>query len=178
MLAGMEAPEHVRGRRALRAFRVAFYPLALGAAVLLLLHARHDGGTRQANAVLSGRTAQGESIALELDGSKPLGLLTMLHTRCPSGERRDVGWSPWDGNPVPFERDGGRLRVRETADRSYADGQTGHTVVTLDASVAAERASGTMRAIESFARGGVPTVTCDSGPIRFTAGHRRRLAQD
>jgi hypothetical protein len=109
-----EADER-RARRAGRWVRLAFYPAAAVLAAVLLL-----GRDQAAGAPVTtkfGSTNQGRQFELGLDEKGRVATFdTHVIATCPSGRQVAMPWDPVDGDPVPFERDGDRLRVTESGD--------------------------------------------------------------
>jgi hypothetical protein len=167
----MEAGDrHADAGRRLLWFRLVFYPLAIGLAALALWHGRAPGDDfGDPTASLVGSTSQGEPISVSLAGVRPVAFSTHLRTSCPTGRHRGYDWWPAAGEPVPFHVDGSRLRVRETGDRRWSGGVRSHLMSTLDATVGAGRANGTLRGAETITWPDGKTMTCSTGPIRFSA---------
>ena len=104
-----------RARRVARIVRLAFYPLAALLAAVLLLG--RDEAAGKPVTTKYGATTQGRAFELGLDADgRPGAFSTEVSASCPDGTQIAMPWDPSDGDPVPFERDGDRLRVAERGD--------------------------------------------------------------
>jgi hypothetical protein len=99
--------------RGVRAARLAIVPLLALLAGAVLLVGRGDAAGEPVSTKL-GATTQGREFELGVDAKgRPAAFSTALAALCPTGRFVEVPWDPTDGDPVPFERDGDRVRVRE-----------------------------------------------------------------
>jgi hypothetical protein len=155
-----------RARRALWAFRLAFYPAAVAVAAILLI-GRGDAvaGTEH----LDGRTSQGASITLRFDDGRPVGLETRLAAMCPNGHRDWTPWRPADGERLRFRRDGSRLWALELVTIDYDNGNVGRGVYRFDAWVSDDRVEGTLEVVEHVDPAEGDDWACGSEPVGFTA---------
>ena len=158
---------NVSPRRIRWIFRTVLYGgLALVAAALI---AARPGD----RIVLSGETSQDEFFNMEThSGGGVSSFQTHLRARCSNGDSTwQVSWTPADGQPVPFERDGERLRVRETWERELGDGTIEKGWAAIDARVAGDgrSASGAMDTRIRFALDGHEYATCWAWNVRFRA---------
>ena len=104
-----------RARRAARIFRLAFYPLAAIVAAVLLLG--REPAVGKPVTTKFGATSQGREFKLGLDEKGRVAAFdTSLGAICPRGSLIEMPWNVQPADNVPFERDGDRLRVRETGD--------------------------------------------------------------
>jgi len=109
-----EAPVEIP--RGLRMARLAIVPLVALLVGALLLVARGEASGEPVSTKL-GATTQGREFKLGVDAKgRPAAFSTALAALCPTGRFVEVPWDPTDGDPVPFERDGDRLRVREVGE--------------------------------------------------------------
>jgi hypothetical protein len=127
---------------------------------------------------VTGVTGQRQAIELEVDeDGRPRAFHTMLYLNCSDGDEWDITWSRGDAGPVPFERRGDRLHVRETSSRDYGEGVAGRGSATMHAHATGRGMEGWMRAVWRFTRRGREYLVCDSGSLPFAMGPRasRRL---
>ena len=156
------SPRHIRWT-----FRIVLYGgLALAAAALI--------AARPADRIqLSGATSQDEFFNMETDpGGRVRSFQTHLRAQCSDGHSTwQVPWTPADGQPVPFRRDGDRLTVREEGERELPDGTIATGWATIDARIADDgrSASGVMDTRVRFARDGREYATCWAWDVRFRA---------
>jgi hypothetical protein len=132
-------------------------------------------GTRQPDEpahVVEGGTAQGSifDLRLEEDGD-PVGLSTRLRLPCGGGQHHVITWTPWDGAPVPFERDGDRLRIRKPWERE-SDGVSEEGWIELDGRLGgdARPASGVIDAEVRWTRDGEEFAVCRLAGLGWRAG--------
>jgi hypothetical protein len=100
-----------RGLQMARLVIVALVALLVGVVLLVLAH---DDAAGEPVATKLGATTQGRQFELGVDAKgRPAHFATEIVAQCPTGRSVSVPWDPTDGDPVPFERDGDRVRVRE-----------------------------------------------------------------
>ena len=147
---------------------VLYGTLALLAAAVLAMRQPDDLATN----TISGRTSQGNAfeIATRTNGSV-VGFATLIRTRCSAGDTQHVSWSPGDGAPVPFERRGDRLRVREEWER-WSEGYEERGWAVLEGKVADDGRSvtGTIDVEQTFTRGDNWWSTCRAKGVRVDGG--------
>ena len=167
----MEAEEERiarQARRVLWGFRLAFYPAAAAVAAVLLL-SRGDADS-ETPTVVNGTTTQGKAFTLHFDGDgRATYFDTVLVTTCPNGDPWLLRWFPADGDPVPFRRDGSRLRVSERWTERYPSGVVGRRRYTLDAQLGEGVASGVLSVVERVQATAGAAYECVSGNVSFTA---------
>ena len=158
---------NVSPRRIRWIFRIVLYGgLALVAAALI--------AARPADRiVLSGETSQDEFFNMETDdGGRVSSFQTHLRARCSNGDEHwQVSWTPADGQPVPFERDGERLIAREEWERELGDGTIETGWAAIDARVADDgrSAAGVMDTRIRFVLDGHEYAMCWAWDVSFRA---------
>ena len=123
---------------------------------------------------LAGETSQGEHFDLQTfeDGGVHA-FQTYVVARCDrGGGTREISWVPADGDPVPFDRDGERLRVREEWRHEHDDGWSEEGWATLDGRVAEDgrSAGGVIDAATTFEHQAGRRFECRASGVRFRAG--------
>jgi hypothetical protein len=162
-----QAQERVRrARRVAWAFRLTFYPAAIGVAVLLLA-ARGGGG--EFGGFLQGTTSQGHVISLTLNEDNDVTYLdTQITSTCERGGEWVVRW--WsDSTRTTFHRDGSRLEVRDEVARDYDGRVSGRRDHRLTAEVDDDDAEGELAFTEQVEWPSGEGYECASGTVTFTA---------
>lgn len=122
---------------------------------------------------IAGETSQGEHFDLQtFDDGGVHAFQTYVVTRCDEeGETREISWFPADGDPVPFERDGDALRVREEWHHEHEDGWSEDGWARLDGRVAGDgrSAAGVIDAETTFEHPAGRRITCRASRVRFRA---------
>jgi hypothetical protein len=121
--------------------------------------------------VLSGETSQREHFDVQArDDGEVDAFQTYLVTRCSRSKTVDITWTPADGDPVGFERDGEGIDVREEWEREEG-GTVERGWATLEGRVAGDgrSASGTMTASITFSRDGDEVDRCSVRDVSFRA---------
>ena len=151
-----------QAHRAAKLLRLAFYPLAALLIAVLLL-GRGDDAAGKAVSTKLGATTQGREFKLGLDAKgRPAAFATEIIALCPNHTTVGMPGDPDAQDGVAVERDGDRLRVKESGD-GWA--------LTLDGTV---REGGALRGTLSLVvhirpkRGA--SYDCTSPHVRFFAG--------
>jgi hypothetical protein len=109
---------------------------------------------------LHGRTAQGRSVTVYVDGGVKA-VRTSTIVTCPTNTY--VDWVYRHAS-----QSGDAMSVTDTWEKHYDDGRRGHGTSTIRARVDGDTVNGTVRMIQRIASAdGV--YTCDSGPVAFSA---------
>jgi hypothetical protein len=122
--------------------------------------------------VLSGNTSQDEFFNMEADSEGGVSSFqTHLRARCGRDQWWQVSWTPADGHPVDFERDGPRLDVREEWENELGDGSIEKGWAELEADVEDEGRSvtGVMHTEITFTLNGERYATCSAWGVRVSA---------
>ena len=148
--------------RGVRAARLAIVPLLALLAGAVLLVGRGDAAGEPVSTKL-GATTQGREFELGVDAKgRPAAFSTALAALCPTGRFVEVPWDPTDGDPVPFERDGDRVRVREEGEDYELE---------LDGTVDEKGGMrGRMSLVVHVTPRTKPAYDCTSRNLRFFAG--------
>ena len=148
--------------RGLRLARLALLPLVVALVAVLLL-GRGGGVAGKPVTTKFGVTTQGQQFKLGLDdGGRVAKFSTSLTALCPTGTRIGLPWDPSDGDPVPFRRDGDRVRVSERGDG---------WVLELDGRRTANGGMrGTLSLVMHITPSKRPAFDCVSPHVRFSAG--------
>ena len=139
------------------------------AVLALVALAMRDGEQAQR---LSGRTSQRVPFFLDAtDHGVVTHISTDLRARCDDGQTFTIHWGAYDRAPVPFVRDGERLRIHETWEYDREDGWHETGSATLDGRVAGDgrSASGVIAASMTLTNGHTVWGSCRASGVRFRA---------
>ena len=119
--------------------------------------------------VLTGKTAEGQPISVSLDHAGVINALqTSLTGACSNGGTDQIGWSP-NSPRIPFQRTAAGVVVKEFKRQKISAGIVVHRWAWTVAYVDRDSVSGDAQYYATYRWPNGRDVTCDSGPIHWTA---------
>lgn len=167
------------GSRRIGWARLVVYPLVVAMAVTTMavrlgwVHVRAAQARHVAAdppVLLRGKTAEGQPISVSLDrGGVISALQTSLIAACSNGGTDRIGWSP-DSPRIPFQRTAAGVVVKEFNQQELSAGVLGRRWARSVVHVDRDSISGDAQYYATYRWPSGRQVTCDSGPIHWTAG--------